>query len=283
MSVNIERAIADHRAWLAVEKGSAALTVEAYGYDLRSYCRWLTSQGLNDLDQITSETPSRYLMEMAEVGYAASSQERAAAALRSFHRFCLREGLSTGDPSATMALPKKPVLLPDTLAVETIGNLLDQEFADTPAGLRDKAILEVLYGCGLRVSELTGLDRSMVFFNEQFIRVTGKGNKDRLVPISGKALEALAAYLAGGRPFLHTRREVSPAEPNAVFISVRGHRLTRQAVFSLVAEYGDRVGIRNLHPHMLRHSYATHLLEGGADLRSIQELLGHASIATTQI
>ena len=284
MSVSIDQALQEYLAWLAVEKGAAPLTVTAYGQDLRSYRSWLSNVlSIKELDDIDADKTSRFLMTLADLGYAAASQERTAAALRSFHRFCLREGLAEQDPSAALALPKKALNLPDTLSVDEIGGLLDQEFPATPAGLRDKAILEVLYGCGLRVSELTGLDRSQLLLDDGYLRVIGKGDKERLVPISGKAYEALTDYLVSGRQLLHSKGYSEPPDRSAVFVNTRGRRLTRQAVFLLVGEYGRKVGIDGLHPHTLRHSFATHLLEGGADLLSIQELLGHASIATTQI
>ena len=156
---------------------------------------------------------------------------------------------------------------------------MEQPFAPTAAGMRDHAILEVLYGCGLRVSELVGLDRREALLEEELLLVLGKGSKERVVPISGAAMHALVAYLDAGRPQL-----VRAARPkDAVFLNVRGGRLSRQSVHTLCEKYGRLVGIKGLHPHTLRHSYATHLVEGGADLRVVQELLGHASIATTQI
>ena len=284
MTTSLSLALSEFAAWLAVEKGAAQLTVEAYNRDLQAYSNWLRDAcGISDLQAIQNRIPSNYLMELAELGYAAASQERVAAALRSFHRFCLRESLADNDPSALLALPKKTRTLPQTLSIELVSKLLDQEFAATPAGLRDQAILEVLYGCGLRVSELSNLDLAQLLLTEGYLRVIGKGDKERLVPISGQAMLRLTDYLTLGRPFLHRRGEVAPRERAAVFVNQRGMRLTRQAVFQMVNHYGQLVGIQGLHPHTLRHSFATHLLEGGADLLSIQELLGHASIATTQI
>jgi integrase/recombinase XerD len=284
LNTGVEKAINEFLAWLAVEKGASTLTVAAYGQDLRAYQRWLSQAvAVADLAEINPDLTSHYLMSLADVGYAAASQARVTSALRSFHRFCLREGLADTDPSAHLHTPKQSQDLPQTLSIEAVAKLLDQTFPATPAGLRDQTILEVLYGCGLRVSELTGLNRSQVLLDEGYLRVIGKGNKERLVPISGAALRSLTSYLHDSRPFLHRKAESQPREKLAVFLNVRGNRLTRQAVFLLVVQYGEQVGIKELHPHVLRHSFATHLLEGGADLLSIQELLGHASIATTQI
>ena len=156
-------------------------------------------------------------------------------------------------------------------------------FPSNAIGQRDKAILETLYGCGLRVSELVGLDLSALMLSDGYLRVTGKGARERIVPLAGKAEEALRAYLGQARGQLHPKRVSAVADGSAVFLNSRGRRLSRQAVHKLVARYGALVGVDNLHPHTLRHSYATHMLEGGADLRAIQELLGHSDIITTQI
>ncbi|MCL2339723.1 MAG: site-specific tyrosine recombinase XerD [Actinomycetia bacterium] len=284
MAMPLDQAIQEFLAWLVVEKGAAALTAVAYRSDLQSFANWLAlSQGVTDLAAIDEKLLRQYLMDLAEVDYAVASQERVAAALRSFHRFCLREGLAGQDPSAHLILPKKPRELPQTLSIADVNKLLDQDFPHTALGRRDRAILEVLYGCGLRASELCGLDRLAVLLNDGYLRIIGKGDKERLVPISGAAARALADYLETGRPALRRHQETEPRAQLAVFLNSRGLRLTRQAVFLLVAAYGQRVGLSGLHPHVLRHSFASHLLEGGADLLSIQELLGHATVATTQI
>jgi len=180
-------------------------------------------------------------------------------------------------------MPKVPAHLPSALSLEQVFALLDQPFEPTPPGQRDQAILALLYGCGLRVSELSNLNRAECNLADGLIRVFGKGSKERMVPIGGAALRTLSTYLAEARNLLHTKKETAPSEGSAVFLNARGQRLSRQGVYSIVVDYGERVGLRSLHPHSLRHSYATHLLEGGGDLRSIQQLLGHASIATTQI
>jgi integrase/recombinase XerD len=177
-------------------------------------------------------------------------------------------------------LPKQFQALPDVISAVQIGQMIDGYPTDTPLHQRDRVILEVLYGCGLRVSELTGLDRDRVLLNEGYLRVLGKGSKERMVPLSGMALSRLSEYLDVVRPQL-----VKPkAKPTpAVFLNARGGRLTRQSVHGIVRDAGMLIGLEDLHPHTLRHSFATHLLEGGADLRAIQDMLGHASISTTQI
>lgn len=271
-------------AWAALEKGMAPLSLEAYGRDITRYLDWLDqSLGVTEAESIEHEQVEAYLRQLADLGYAPSSQERSAAAIHSFHGFLLRETVTEADPSAHLVLPKKPKSLPQTLSIEQVTELLDQPFPVGARGLRDRAILELLYGCGLRVSELVSLDRSDVLADDGAIRVFGKGSKERLVPLGGTAFSALNVYLTAGRAELHKLGQTEPDETSAVFLNHRGARLTRQAVFGICRRYGEAVGIEALHPHTLRHSFASHLLEGGADLLSIQELLGHASIATTEV
>ncbi|MDR1082366.1 MAG: site-specific tyrosine recombinase XerD [Coriobacteriales bacterium] len=278
-------ALNEFLSYLAVEKGSSKLTIEAYGRDLKRYLMWLDEQGVIEPDDIKREMITGYLVEIQshDPAPAPSSRQRLVSALRSFHRFCVREDLTSANPTATLRLPKTPVTLPSVLSVEQITRLLDQNFPSTPAGLRDKAMLEVLYGCGLRVSELSGLNQTAILFDEGYLRVIGKGNKERVVPLSGEALHSLEAYLEAGRASLRPKRLSSPPDGRAVFLNTRGTRITRQGIFGIVERYGVLVDIEGLHPHTLRHSFATHLLEGGADLRTIQEMLGHVDIATTQI
>ena len=276
--MDLAQAREDYLGYLAIERGSSSHTVEAYGRDLRRYVAWLREQGVEDPDAVTSDFIVAYLKSLEDAGLAASSVERALSAIKGFHRFMLRDQIATKHPAASLPLPKKAERLPEVLSVQQALTLLDQPFPETAAGQRDRAILEVLYGCGLRVSELCGLDTSCVMLDEELIRVFGKGAKERVVPIMGTAKEALFSYLSVWRPEL-----VSARSGSAVFLNQRGGRLTRQSVFSIVERAGRTVGVEGLHPHVLRHSFATHLLEGGADLRVVQELLGHASVSTTQL
>jgi integrase/recombinase XerD len=282
------KALDEFLSYLVVERGSSELTIEAYERDLRRYLIWLNEQGVADPDEIRRELITDYLIELQAKTPppAPASQKRLVSSLRSFHRFCVREGFAVADPTATLRLPKVPATLPQALSIQKVTELLDQDFSATPAGLRDKAMLEVFYGCGLRVTELVGLNRTAILFGEadgSYLRVTGKGNKERVVPLSGEALRSLETYLRAGRASLRPQRSSAPPDGIAVFLNARGRRITRQGVFGIVERYGTLVGIKGLHPHTLRHTFATHLLEGGADLRAIQELLGHADIATTQI
>ena len=264
--------------YLAFERGSSSHTVEAYGRDLERYVKALEEKGVTEPDDVTRPLIEEHLEHLAEEGYAPSSVERALSAIKSFHRFMLQEEISSVSPAAALPLPKKAERLPDVLSVRQALALLDQPFPKTAAGQRDRAIIEVLYGCGLRVSELTGLDVGAVSLEDEVVRVIGKGSKERLVPLMGSAHKALAEYLSDWRGEL-----VSSRSGAAVFLNVRGGRISRQSVFAIVERAGRVVGIDGLHPHTLRHSFATHMLQGGADIRIVQELLGHSSIRTTQL
>lgn len=264
--------------YLAFERGSSSHTVEAYGRDLERYVKALEEKGVTEPDDVTRPLIEEHLEHLAEEGYAPSSVERALSAIKSFHRFMLQEEISSVSPAAALPLPKKAERLPDVLSVRQALALLDQPFPKTAAGQRDRAIIEVLYGCGLRVSELTGLDVGAVSLEDEVVRVIGKGSKERLVPLMGSAHKALAEYLSDWRGEL-----VSSRSGAAVFLNVRGGRISRQSVFAIVERVGRVVGIDGLHPHTLRHSFATHMLQGGADIRIVQELLGHSSIQTTQL
>jgi integrase/recombinase XerD len=273
----------EYLAYLAVEKGSAALTIEAYQRDLQRFIAQMNNQEISDIAAVKYQTLIDYLGLLRNALYSSATIERNVAAIKGYLSFATREGLIEADPSSNVGMPKVPKKLPDTLSIPQVATILDQPFAQTAAGVRDQTILEILYGCGLRVSELVNLDLVMVLLEDGFLRVTGKGSKERLVPIGGAAGRALEKYLSQARGLLHPKKILAPADGSAVFLNVKGRRITRQGIFDIVVKYGNNVGISGLHPHSLRHSYATHLLEGGADLRSIQQLLGHADIATTQI
>lgn len=275
----VSRAREDYLAHLMVERGSAANTIASYGFDLAHYERFLAERGVEQVADVRREDVEAFVASYAELEYAATSAGRALSAVRGLHGFLVSERLADLDPTHGVPLPRVPRHLPQVLSIEEARRLVEQPFAPTPTGQRDRAILEVLYGCGLRVSELCGLDVREVYLREELVRVLGKGSKERVVPLTGAARRALAAYLDQGR--LNLVRIERPTD--AVFLNVRGGRLTRQAVHGICERYGRLVGIEGLHPHTLRHSFATHLVEGGADLRVVQELLGHANIATTQI
>lgn len=273
-------AVEDYLSYLRVERGSSPLTVSAYERDLGDYAAFLEGKGTTSPDGVTRNEVAAYERALHDRGYAASSIGRRLSAVKGFHKFLVREGRASFNPADTVRLPKTPQKLPDVLSVAQAAALFADPVGSDPLALRDRALLEVLYGCGLRVSECTGLDMAGVSFEEGFLRVVGKGDKERAVPLSGSALKALAQYVDGARPALS---RVAAKPTGAVFLNAHGSRLSRQSVHAIVSRAGIAIGVSNLHPHTLRHSFATHLLEGGADLRVIQELLGHADISTTQV
>ncbi len=274
--------LGEYLVYLSAERGLSRASVDSYAADLRDYLGFLTKRGVRSHEGVTRDAIVDYIEDLRRRGYAQKSMERHVAALKGFHRFCVAEDLVRANPAASVPLPKVDRTLPQTLSVEQVGALLDQTFPDTPAGLRDKAALEVLYGCGLRASELVGLDFSCLMPDGGLLRVRGKGGKERFVPFLGSAAAAMGAYLEAGRPHLHPKNRTHQ-DLDAVFLNARGGRISRRSVFTIVEKYGRMAGLEGLHPHLLRHSFATHMLEGGADLRSLQEMLGHSDISTTQV
>lgn len=288
----LTRAADEYLGYLSVERGSSQNTVESYGRDLRRYLSYLAGEGITRPDEVTRQAVEGHVRALDDVGLAPASIERALSAIKGFHRFMVSEQICENHPTADLLLPKKPDRLPDVISREQAFALLDEKMfewhgdASTRRGQlakaslrRDQAILETLYGCGLRVSELCGLDVSDLYLEDEVLRVFGKGSKERVVPVLGSAARVLTDYLANARPVLAAGKPAMPA----VFLNTRGGRMTRQAVHAIVERYGSYADIEGLHPHTLRHSFATHLLEGGADLRIVQELLGHSSVSTTQL
>jgi integrase/recombinase XerD len=271
---------------LMVERGLSAHTLAAYRRDLRRYVAFLSKRDVAHADAVEESAVRSFVASLSasthgpeERPYRATSVARALSAVRSFHRFLVREGVTDRDPAAAVAQPRLPRSLPRPIPVEEVERLLDAPDPSTPAGLRDKAILELLYGSGLRISELTGSDVDDLELEDGSVRVLGKGGKEREVPLGSFAREAIEAYLTRGRPAL-----ASGATRGALFLNARGGRLSRQSCARLLGRYVRLAGIeRRVTLHSLRHSFATHLLEGGADVRVVQELLGHASVGTTQI
>lgn len=284
--MDLSQAVSDYLDYLAVERGAAANTVAAYARDLDRYVDDLAEHSITQLSQVDRQVIEDHVARLREGGAAPSSVKRAVSAIRSFHKFAASDHLSDSLPTSDVVSPQVPAYLPQVLSIQQVEALLDQPFACDATGQRDRALLEVLYGCGLRVSELCGLNLDSVYPAEELVRVVGKGSKERLVPLLGSAKEALMTYIQEGRQELV--RPFSAAgcmaySQGAVFLSQRGSRLSRQWVHHLVERYGAYAGIQGLHPHTLRHSLATHLLQGGADLRVVQEILGHADVATTQL
>ena len=266
----------DH-LWL--EDGLANLTLAAYRRDLESFAAWLQKERARGLDAAVAGDLEAYLAWR----FARRTQPRSAArytsALKRFYRYLLRERLIAADPTLNLDSPKLPRALPKTLTEADVARLLDSAAPDTPPGLRDRAMLETLYATGLRVSELVGLKLAAVNLGDGVLRVTGKGNKDRLVPLGEEAVLWLRRYLSDARPLLQGKQL-----SDAMFVTARGGGMTRQAFWYLIKRRARLAGItRPLSPHTLRHAFATHLLNHGADLRVVQMLLGHSDISTTQI
>jgi integrase/recombinase XerD len=278
------REVEDLLVWLAAERGRSPNTVASYRRDLRRYAAWLAERGRTVLDADEDDVVA-HIGALLEDGLAPASIARAAVSVRSLHRFLVDEGRRPDDPSAQAEQPRVPKGLPKALTEDEVGRLLAAPTGDDPIAVRDRAILEVLYGTGARVSELTGLSLADVDLDASLLRVLGKGRKERIVPIGGPATRALVAWLgAGGRPHLEPERWRRRSDAEAVFLGARGGRLGRQGAWGVLRRYGEAVGLAGrLSPHVLRHSCATHMLDHGADIRAVQELLGHASVSTTQV
>ncbi|MDP9467172.1 MAG: site-specific tyrosine recombinase XerD [Chloroflexota bacterium] len=259
---------------LQVERGLSPLTVAAYRRDLAQFAAAAGRSWRNDPEPVRD-----FVNGLRREGRRPSTQARKVAAIRSFYGFALREELADRDVAALLDAPKAGSYLPDVLGPEVVAGILDAPPPNAPAGIRDRAILELLYACGLRVSELTGLDTDRLDLPGLQVRVIGKGNRERRVPMGEEARERLHRYLAGPRDAWTAGRPSA-----AVFVSQRGRRLARESVWRLVRHWAAVAGVEaRVTPHTFRHSFATHLLEGGADLRVVQTLLGHASISTTQL
>ena len=263
---------------LAVERGLGRATLEAYGRDLDAYIACLAG-ARRDPCRVDPADLTRYLLQARTAGLGPRSVARALSAIRTFHKFLVVDERTDRDPTAHLEAPRPILRLPDTLSRPEVECLLAAPPADTPRGVRDRTLLEVLYAAGLRISELVGLTLADLNLAGGFVRVRGKGSKERLVPLGRAAIAAVKEYLGSARPALLQGRAVK-----ALFPGRAGRPLSRQAFFLALKRYARLAGIaRRVSPHVLRHAFATHLLEGGADLRSVQLLLGHADIATTQI
>ena len=287
----LDRLLVEHDTWLTVERGLAVNSLAAYRRDLRRYAEFLRERGERDPSTVREETVLAYVEELKSAHdddgralYAASSIARALVAVRSFHRFCLEEGFLDVDPSEEVGAPRVPLGIPKALTEDEVEALLGTVIGDTPRSLRDRAIVETLYATGARISELVGLDRLDLDLDDGLVRVLGKGSKERIVPVGRSAREALTAYLDDGRPQLVRPGRADRGDGEAVILNARGGRLSRQSCWKIVRTAGERAGLGGrLSPHVLRHSCATHMLERGADIRVVQELLGHASLSTTQV
>ncbi|HEY4149891.1 MAG TPA: site-specific tyrosine recombinase XerD [Chitinophagaceae bacterium] len=269
------------KAWLQLEKSLSDNSVEAYLRDVDKFTQFLQVAGSPKApEQVELKTLQEFLQWVTELGMNASSQARIISGLRSFYKYCLLEQIVKIDPTVLMEAPRLKRALPDVLTFEEIENIIAQIDLSKPEGGRNKAILETMYSCGLRVSELVNLKLSNLYLDVGFIRVIGKGDKERLVPVGSSAIKYIGIY----RTMIRTHVPVKPGHEDILFLNRRGTKLSRVMIFLLLKDLVRLAGItKNISPHTFRHSFATHLVEGGADLRAVQEMLGHESITTTEI
>ncbi len=261
------------------EQGHSRNTLDAYARDLKRYAVFLSAKGIQSPEEVRSPHVVEFLGALKSLGLEATTLARNLSAIKSFHRYLVREDLALRDPTSSLSSPKTSRKLPDVLTIPETEALLAQPSRVTPLGMRDRAILEMLYATGMRVSELCSLALSDLFFDQGLVRCFGKGRKERLVPVGKKAIRVTQAYLQGDRTGI-ARKPLG----EAVFITSRGRELSRKTVWKMLRDYTRQAGIRkSVHPHTLRHTFATHLLENGADLRAVQEMLGHVDIGTTEI
>ena len=275
----MEGALKEFIYFLSVEKGLSSNTLESYQRDLRKFFLFLEEKKVYEIEHISRNNITSFLKEQREKGMATSTLTRNLASIRSFYQFLQKEQIITENPSLELETLKAEKKLPLVLSCKEVELLLEQPETGKTMGLRDKAMLELLYATGLRVSELVSLNVSDLNLKMGFIKCSGKGSKERMIPLGSVALFSIQEYLKSGRPKMMKHKE-----EKALFLNQQGTRLTRQGFWKILKKYALKAGIQtDITPHTLRHSFATHLLENGADLRSVQEMLGHADIATTQI
>ncbi|TVQ04136.1 MAG: site-specific tyrosine recombinase XerD [Balneolaceae bacterium] len=279
-----EKELKQYLQFARIEKGLSKNSLVAYKNDLQRYLDYVSKElKIRDMAGITLQHIETFLSELTDLELAVSSIARNISSVRSFHEFAVVEGFTKANPAELVELPKKAQNLPEVLHTHEVDQIISTADRTTYAGIRDAAILETLYATGMRVSELTDIEPNRLFFEIGFIRVIGKGNKERLVPVGEIAQQAVEHYIETARDvFLDSQ---NPAKSkNKLFLNQRGGPLTRMSVWNIVNKYAQKAGIKkNVYPHIFRHSFATHLLEGGADLRAVQEMLGHTSIITTEI
>lgn len=269
------------KAWLRLEKSLSENSVSAYMGDIEKFTQYLSiSDGKLQPGEVDLHILEKFLKWINELGMTASSQSRIISGLRSFYRYCLLEEITTRDPTALLETPKLAKKLPDVLSIKEIEKIIQSIDLSTPEGTRNKAIIETLYSCGLRVSELIDLKLSCYLPDAGYVRVTGKGDKERLVPIGEAATTYIDIYVSNIRVHL----TIVQGNEDIIFLNRRGKKLSRVMIFMIIKDLAKKAGIsKNISPHTFRHSFATHLVEGGADLRAVQEMLGHESITTTEI
>ena len=275
-----ENLLAKYLRYLSLEKGLADNTLFSYETDLTRYVKYLAEQDIQSSAQISPLILQQYIGQLYDIGLASSSMARNFSAIRGFHQFLVANNWSTTDPSELLETPRLKRRLPAVLSVEEVVSILKKPDVDDILGIRDRAMLEILYGCGLRISELLGMTINNLFLDEELIRIVGKGSKERFSPVGQEAIHWLKIYLARSRPLLSK----GITSRNVVFLNRNGQPMSRMGFWKILKKYVMQANIQHdVHPHTFRHCFATHLLDNGADLRSVQELLGHADISTTQI
>jgi integrase/recombinase XerD len=266
--------------FLQLEKGLSENTISAYRLDIIRYLKFLEDNNINSIERITEPIFTKFLTTLKNVGMEATSISRNFSSIKGFHKFLMAEGYSDNDPTINTDRPKLSKRLPTVLAIEEINSILNQPDLKTTFGRRDRAILELMYASGLRVSETVNLKISNLLFDSEIIRVFGKGSKERIVPIGKSAIFYIQSYQMESRHLLISKKRPT----DILFLNHHGNKLTRAFIWDMLKKYSIEANIdKNVHPHTFRHSFATHLLEGGADLRAVQEMLGHSDISTTQI
>lgn len=277
--------VREYLSYLGVERGLSGNTIAAYTRDLTRFTAWLVGRGIVDFKDATSADCLGFSAALAEGVFttdgrqlALTSVGRAQAALRGLFKFLVREGYQENDPMSRVLNVKPGRRLPKAISIDDVAAILDGVFAPDASGRRDKAILELMYAAGLRISEAAGVTMGDIDLEDGFVRVIGKGSKERLIPIGGGAVRAIGSYLADGRGLL-----IKQVRDDHLFLNARGRGLSRQSIWNIVKRYSAAAGVNGVTPHTLRHSFATHMLKGGADLRAVQDMLGHVSISTTQI
>ena len=274
-----EKSIIEFKSYLKIERSLSDNTIDSYLRDVRKLSDFSQEKNLNEL-QITRTEVKEFIVDINKEGISARSQSRIISGIKAFYKYLILEDYLKVNPTELIESPKIGMKLPDTLSVLEIDSLISAIDLSHPQGERNRAILEVLYSCGLRVSELTNLKLSNIRFKEGYVKVVGKGNKERFAPIGGVAIKFLKIYLKE----IRTHQDIKKGSEDIVFLNRRGKQLTRVMIFTIIKDLATKIGMKKkISPHTFRHSFATHLIEGGADLRAIQEMLGHESITTTEI
>ena len=274
-----KQSIKEFKSYLKIERSLSDNTIDSYLRDVQKLAKFSVDKDLNEL-KITKSEVKEFIVSINKEGISARSQSRIISGIKAFYKYLILEDYITVNPIELIESPRIGMKLPDTLSVSEIDSLISAIDLSHPQGERNRAILEVLYSCGLRVSELTNLKLSNIRFKEGYVKVVGKGNKERFAPIGGVAIKFLKIYLKE----IRTHQDIKKGSEDIVFLNRRGNQLTRVMIFTIIKDLAIKIGMKKkISPHTFRHSFATHLIEGGADLRAIQEMLGHESITTTEI